>query len=68
MPRGHVNNDLRGIYKVLVSTEDNRILGASLFAKESHEVINLIKMAMDNQIPYSYLKIKCIHILQCLKT
>lgn len=56
MPRGHVNNDLRGIYKVLVSTEDNRILGASLFAKESHEVINLIKMAMDNQIPYSYLK------------
>lgn len=56
MPRAHVNNDLRGIFKVIVNTETNEILGATLFANNSHEYINLIKMAMDNQIPYTYLK------------
>lgn len=56
MPRGHVNGDLRGAYKVVVNTETKEILGATLFAKESQEVINIVKMAMDNQIPYTYLK------------
>lgn len=56
MPRAHVNNDLRGVYKVLVNTETNMILGATLFGSNSHEIINQIKMAMDNQIPYTYLK------------
>ncbi|NGL83694.1 FAD-containing oxidoreductase [Streptococcus equi] len=56
MPRAHVNNDLRGIFKVIVNTETSEILGATLFANNSHEYINLIKMAMDNQIPYTYLK------------
>ncbi|MBM7642000.1 FAD-containing oxidoreductase [Streptococcus loxodontisalivarius] len=56
MPRAHVNNDLRGIYKVIVNTETNEILGATLFGSNSHEIINLIKMAMDNKIPYTYIK------------
>ncbi|MGT2753918.1 FAD-containing oxidoreductase [Streptococcus ovis] len=56
MPRAHVNNDLRGIYKVVVNTETNEILGATLFGEGSQEIINLIKMAMDNHIPYTYLK------------
>ncbi|WP_161978558.1 FAD-containing oxidoreductase [Streptococcus sp. S784/96/1] len=56
MPRAHVNNDLRGVYKVIVNTETNEILGATLFGSGSHEIINLIKMAMDNKIPYTYLK------------
>ncbi len=46
MPRAHVNNDLRGIYKVIVHTETKEILGATLFARGSQELINLIKMAM----------------------
>ena len=54
MPRAHVNNDLRGIFKVVVDTETNLILGARLFGAESHELINIITMAMDNKIPYTY--------------
>lgn len=56
MPRGHVNNDLRGLYKVLVNTETKEILGATLFGANSEEIINLIKLAMDNKVPYTYLK------------
>lgn len=56
MPRAHVNGDLRGIYKVLIDTESQQILGATLFAEGAQENINLIKLAMDNQIPYTYLK------------
>ncbi|MFS1664397.1 FAD-containing oxidoreductase [Streptococcus sp. zg-JUN1979] len=56
MPRGHVNDDLRGLYKVHVNPETKEILGATLFAKNSEENINMIKMAMDNHIPYTYLK------------
>lgn len=56
MPRAHVNSNLRGIYKVIVNTENQEILGATLFSKDSQENINLIKMAMDNHIPYTYIK------------
>lgn len=56
MPRGHVNNDLRGLYKVLVNTETNEILGATLFGTNSEEIINFIKLAMDNKVPYTYIK------------
>lgn len=56
MPRAHVNNDLRGLYKVIVHAETQEILGATLFGAGAHEIINLIKMAMDNHIPYTYIK------------
>ncbi|MGT2947797.1 FAD-containing oxidoreductase [Streptococcus devriesei] len=56
MPRAHVNDNLRGLYKVVVNSETKEILGATLFAETSQENINLIKMAVDNQIPYTYLK------------
>ncbi|AND79420.1 FAD-containing oxidoreductase [Streptococcus pantholopis] len=56
MPRGHVNNDLRGLYSVLIDPKSKEILGATLFGAASHENINLIKMAMDNKIPYTYIK------------
>lgn len=56
MPRAHVNNDLRGIYKVHINPETKEILGATLFGRESQENINLIKIAMDNHIPYTYFK------------
>ncbi|AME08834.1 MULTISPECIES: FAD-containing oxidoreductase [Gemella] len=56
MPRGAVNQDQRGIYKVIVDKDTNLILGATLFSKNSEEIINLIKLAMDNNIPYTYIK------------
>lgn len=54
MPRAHVNGDLRGFFKVLVNPETEEILGATLYGAEAGELINLITMAMDNKIPYSY--------------
>ena len=32
------------------------ILGAHLFSAESYEVINIIKLAIDNKIPYTVLR------------
>ena len=55
MPRGHVNADLRGTFKAIVNPESKQILGASIFCQGAEEIINLITMAMDNQIPYTYL-------------
>lgn len=54
MPRAHVNGDLRGVFKVVVDQDTQLILGATLFSAESQEIINLIKMAMDHDIPYTY--------------
>lgn len=56
MPRAHVNNNLRGMFKVVVDMDSRLILGATLLSAESQEIINLIKMAIDNKIPYTYIK------------
>ena len=54
MPRGHVNADLRGAFKAVVNTETKEILGVTLFAEGAEEMINIITVAMDNKIPYTY--------------
>ena len=55
MPRGHVNADLRGAFKAVVNPETKEILGVTLFGEAAGEIINLITMAMDNKIPYTYI-------------
>ncbi len=54
--KANVVKNTVGILKVIVDVDTNLILGAHLFVEESHEIINLIKMAMDNKIKYTYLK------------
>jgi len=56
MPRAHVNDYLKGAFKIVVDAETNLILGATLYSQSAEELINLIKMAMDNNIPYTYFK------------
>lgn len=56
MPRHAVNQDPRGIFKVIVDTDTKLILGATIFSKGAEEIINLLKMAMDNNIPYTYIQ------------
>ena len=56
MPRAHVNDYLKGAFKIVVDAENNLILGATLYSQGAEELINLIKMAMDNNIPYTYFK------------
>ncbi|QKY68321.1 FAD-containing oxidoreductase [Lentibacillus sp. CBA3610] len=55
-PRAHVLNDLRGLFKVVVDKQTDKILGASLFGPVSEELINLVKLAMDLDAPYTYLR------------
>ena len=54
--RSDVINDTRGLYKAVVTKETNEILGVTLFGDQAHELVNQVKMAMDNQIPYTYLR------------
>lgn len=56
VPKAKVLGQTDGIMKAVIDAQTDRILGVTLFCAESHELINLIKMAMDNQIPASYLK------------
>ena len=55
-PRSHINNELRGIFKAVVDTESGEILGAHLYGVNSEELINMVKLAMDHDIPYGYLR------------
>lgn len=56
IPRHKINHDNRGIFKVVVNADNDLILGASLYGKESEELINLIKIAMDHDLPYTALR------------
>lgn len=56
IPRGAVNGDPKGIFKAVVDKNTNLILGTTLFSRNSEELINLITMAMDNNIPYTYIR------------
>lgn len=56
MPRAHVNDYLKGAFKIVVNADNDLILGATLYSQGAEELINLIKIAMDNNIPYTYFK------------
>ena len=55
-PRAHVIDDLRGLFKVVIDKKTDKVLGASLFGPESPELINLVKMAMDLDADYQFLR------------
>lgn len=56
IPKARVLGQTDGLLKVLVDPETDLILGATLLCAEAHELANLIKMAIDNRIPASYLR------------
>lgn len=51
MPRSHVNHDPRGLFMAVINQENDQILGASLLGQNSEEIINIVKLAMDHNIP-----------------
>lgn len=55
-PRSHINNELRGLFKAVADTESGKILGAHLYGVNSEELINMVKLAMDHDIPYTALR------------
>ena len=56
VPKAQVIRETKGILKAVIDTKTNRILGAMLFCAESYEVINVIKLAMDAGLPYTFLR------------
>lgn len=56
IPRHKINNDARGIFKVVINKDNDMILGATFYGKESEEIINLIKLAIDQHITYQTLR------------
>ena len=56
MPRHKINNDDRGIFKVVVDKKERLILGASFYGKQSEELINIIRLAIEQKIDVDVLK------------
>ncbi|WP_353423100.1 FAD-dependent oxidoreductase [Staphylococcus xylosus] len=56
IPRHKINNDGRGLFKAVVNKDNEEILGASLYGLQSEEIINLIKLAIDQKLSYKVLE------------
>lgn len=56
IPKAKILRQTDGLLKAVVDADSGEILGVTLFCAEAHELINLIKMAMDNGIKADYLK------------
>ncbi|MFD1142370.1 FAD-dependent oxidoreductase [Larkinella insperata] len=55
VPRTRILNQTEGLLKAIVHAETDQILGFSLFCAEAHELINLIRLAMNNGVTFSRL-------------
>ena len=56
IPKALVIGRPEGLLKAIIDEESGKILGAHLFCAESQEMINIIKMAMDADLPYTVLR------------
>lgn len=56
MPRAAVIDDNRGLYKAVINKRTNKILGVTLFGDQAHELVNFVKLAMDNELLYTVFK------------
>ena len=56
IPKAKALGKTAGILKAVVDRQTGLILGAHLYCAESHEMINLFKIAIDAGIPYTVLR------------
>lgn len=56
IPKAQILGQPIGLLKAVIDAKTNCILGAHLFCAESHEMINLIKLAMDANVSYTVLR------------
>lgn len=54
--RSDVIDDKRGMYKAVIDDKTNHILGVTLFGDQAHELVNYVKLAMDNDLQYTVFK------------
>ena len=55
IPKAHVINEIEGFTKILIN-ENDEIIGASICHYESHEMINLLTLAINQKIKSKVLK------------
>lgn len=56
IPRAKAIGQAEGLLKAVIDAETAEILGMMLFCAESYEVVNLVKLAMDNHLSYTVLR------------
>jgi pyruvate/2-oxoglutarate dehydrogenase complex dihydrolipoamide dehydrogenase (E3) component len=56
IPKAQVLQKPAGLLKAVIDAKTNEILGAHLFCADSHEMINVVKIAMDAHVPYTVLR------------
>lgn len=56
IPKAKVLGKTKGIFKVLINPENDQILGATLYGAESHEIINIVGLAIAGELPASLLR------------
>lgn len=56
VPKAHVLGKPTGLLKAVVDADTDQLLGAHLFCVDSHEMINLAKLAIDVELPYQQLR------------
>lgn len=56
IPKAHILRNKVGLFKVFIDAETDLILGAHFYGPDSFEMINLIKLAMDQKIKYQVLR------------
>ena len=54
--KASVLQDPRGLLKALVDPETDELIGATLYHEDSHEIINLLSLAMHAHIKYTQLR------------
>ncbi|NBD27907.1 FAD-dependent oxidoreductase [Paenibacillus glycinis] len=56
IPRARLTGETEGMLKAVVDAKTDRILGCALFCADSHEMINIVQIAMETDRPYSFLR------------
>jgi len=56
IPKAQVLKKTDGMLKAIIDAQSGMILGAHFFCAESQEMINLVKLCMDNGLPYTVLR------------
>lgn len=56
IPKAKVLRKTKGMLKAIIDNNTGYILGATLFCEESHEIINMIKLAIDYNLDYTVLR------------
>lgn len=56
IPKGKISGNSEGLLKAVVDAKTDKILGATLLCANSHEIINIIALAMKAEQPYQIIR------------